>query len=58
MTRAIAGYSKLSAKERMAETKLKDEQSLLEKEEAKTKIANKTAHLKALRLAREAVNPN
>ena len=58
MTRLIAGYAKLSAKERVAEAKIKDAQALQEKEQAKTKVAKKAARLKALRLARDSVNTN
>ena len=54
MKREIAGYVKLSAKERLAESKVRDEQDLMEKEEAKQKIAKKAARLKALRLSKQA----
>jgi hypothetical protein len=58
MSKAIAGYSKLSAKERLAEAKEKDELALQEKEEAKTRVAKKTARLRALRLGKESINTN
>ena len=56
MKNEIAGYVKLSAKERLAESKARDEQTLMEKEEAKIKIAEKAARLKALRLTKQAEN--
>ena len=56
MKNEIAGYVKLSAKERLAESKARDEQTLIEKEEAKIKIAEKAARLKALRLSKQSEN--
>ncbi len=56
MKHEIAGYVKLSAKERLAESKARDEQTLIEKEEAKIKIAEKAARLKALRLSKQSEN--
>jgi len=56
MKREIAGYVKLSAKERLAESKAREEKTLMEKEEAKLKIAEKAARLKALRLSKQAEN--
>ena len=53
MTNEVAGYVKLSAKERLAESKARDEQTLIEKEEAKIKVAEKAARLKALRLSKQ-----
>ena len=55
MVKRSAGTIKSRAEELFLETQKEDKRILLEKEQAKRKVAEKTARLKALRLAKEAV---
>ena len=55
MVKPLAGTIKSRAEELFLQTKKEDKQILKEKEKAKQKVAEKTARLKALRLAKEAV---
>ena len=55
MVKPLAGTIKSRAEELFLETQKEDQRVLLEKERAKKKVAEKTARLKALRLAKEAV---
>ena len=55
MVKPQAGIIKSRAEELFLQTKKEDKRILKEKEKAKQKVAEKTARLKALRLAKEAV---
>ena len=55
MVKPLAGIIKSRAEELFLQTKKEDKRILKEKEKAKQKVAEKTARLKALRLAKEAV---
>ena len=58
MVKPLAGIIKSRAEELFLQTKKEDKRILKEKEKAKQKVAEKTARLKALRLAKEAVENN
>ena len=58
MVKPLAGNIKSRAEELFLKTKKEDKRILKEKEKAKQKVADKTARLKALRLAKEAVENN
>ena len=55
MVKPLAGAIKSRAEELFIQTQKEDKRILMEKEKAKQKVAEKTARLKALRLAKEAV---
>ena len=55
MVKPLAGNIKSRAEELFLQTEIEDKRILKEKEKAKHKVAEKTARLKALRLAKEAV---
>ena len=55
MVKPLAGTIKSRAEELFLQTQKEDKRILVEKEEAKQEVAKKTARLKALRLAKEAV---
>ena len=55
MVKPLAGIIKSRAEKLFLQTKKEDKRILKEKEKAKQKVAEKTARLKALRLAKEAV---
>ena len=55
MVKPLAGNIKSRAEELFLKTEKEDKRILMEKEKAKQKVAEKTARLKALRLAKEAV---
>ena len=55
MVKPLAGIIKSRAEKLFLQTKKEDNRILKEKEKAKQKVAEKTARLKALRLAKEAV---
>ncbi len=58
MVKPLAGIIKSRAEELFLQTKKEDKRILKEKEKAKQKVTEKTARLKALRLAKEAVENN
>ena len=55
MVKPLAGIIKSRAEKLFLQTKKEDKRILKEKEKAKQKVAEKTARLKALRLAKESV---
>ena len=56
MAKRLAGTKKSRAEELFLATQKEDKRLLQEKEKAKQKVSEKTARLKALRLAKEAVD--
>ena len=55
MVKPLAGTIKSRAEELFLQTEKEDKRILIEKEKAKRRVTEKTARLKALRLAKEAV---